>query len=225
VPHRADITPLYIWDPATGQYLDSTTGDPVPLEVVEAAMEAEVEESRERMRAIAEDLAEGNIDISEAQTRGMDEISIIAILLAALAIGGFPQVTEDITVTITRLTRLTFIDFEAFLDSVVNGDIRLRRLDGEINGSFLRLFDLFAQSGVGVFNELRRQEAITRGNTHEMRVLDPAAQHCNCCIGEAGHAEAIGTLRRIGNCTCVNSCRCRFVFGVLVDGRFVEENG
>ena len=67
---------------------------------------------------------------------------------------------------------------------------------------------------------LRREAAIRA--THEKRILDPGAQHCQCCIGQAGRWELIGTLLKIGGCDCANNCRCRFVFGREVDGEIVK---
>ena len=152
----------------------------------------------------------------------MQEMKIINTQSAALAKGGWGNMTQADWGAVGRISREQYEALNVYAKGVADGKIKLRRLDGEINGQFLRTSDQFMQGSVETFNEMQRREAATRGHTHEMRVLDSAAQHCDCCIGEAGHAETIGTLKRIGNCDCSNNCRCHFVFGSIVDGGFVE---
>lgn len=225
MPHKSR-TP-FRWNSLAKRYIDSK-GRFVPQSHVLDALEDQIIVAQKRMNNIAMKLVNGEIDLADAQLLGMDEIKIVNTASAALAKGGWAQMTPSDWGLTGRIIRDEYKEFETFLNKVTtsrvpeNGKIRLFKLDGSPNGQFLKQFDQFAQGGIKSFNDILRTEASARGATHELRTLDNKAQHCNCCIKEAGHPEKIGTLRSIGDCTCQNNCRCKKTFGVMVDDKFVE---
>ena len=80
------------------------------------------------------------------------------------------------------------------------------------SNTLLRRAKLYAQSGRGTYEEMKRIVAQDRGYTEERRLLSPA-EHCNGCVEEAMKGwQPIGTLRQIGDTECVTNCVCRFIF-------------
>ncbi len=218
---KSSLTPQYQFDPrlgSTGRYVNKSTGKIVSQAFVDSVMEGHIDTARQNANAIAENLAEGRISLADYQRLMMEQMKIVNTQSAALAKGGWANMTQGDWGSNGRISRQQYEDLDKYCAGIESGKIKLRRLDGEINGSFLRTSDQFAQGGVQTYNEVLRREAKVRGYTHEQRVLDTAAKHCHCCVDEADHWEPIGTLSRIGTCTCANNCRCKFIFGVELDG-------
>ncbi len=222
---KSSITPQFEFDPrlgSVGRYTDKATGRVVSKATVDSALESQINDARLRGNKIATRLANGKISLSEYQTSMMHQMKLINTQSAALAKGGWAQMTQGDWGAVGNLSREQYDGLNRYAEGIASGKVKLRRLDGEINGQFLRTSDQFTQGGAQMFNEMKRREAGINGFTHEMRVLDSAAQHCDCCIGEAGHWEPLGTLTKIGNCTCSKNCRCHFEFGTIqADGSIV----
>jgi len=222
---KARIAKKYAFDPrlgGTGRYVDATTGKIVSKGVVNTALEFQIDAARVNTRAIATNLANGNISLAEYQMAMAREMKTVNTISAALSKGGWENMSQADWGAVGRISRDQYVGLQGYAEKIASGEIKLHRLDGEINGNFLRTSDQFAQGGIQTQAQMERRAATASGNTHEMRVLDSAAEHCDCCIAEAGHAEPIGTLKKIGGCTCANNCRCHFVFGVMTNGKFVE---
>jgi len=217
---KSSITPQFEFDPrlgSTGRYTDKVTGRIVSQSTIDTALESQINDARIRGNKIATNLANGKISLSEYQTAMMQEMKIINTQSAALAKGGWGQMTSSDWGAVGNLSREQYSNLNKYANDIASGKVKLRRLDGEINGQFLRTSDQFTQGGAQMYNEMKRREAGINGFTHEQRILDSGAKHCDCCIGEAGHWEALGTLTKIGNCTCSKNCRCHFEFGTLQD--------
>lgn len=222
---RSRLTPTYLFDPrlgSTGRYVDARTGRIVPAATVNAALELQIDDARDRATAIATQLANSEISLADYQTAMAQEMKIVNTHSAALAKGGWANMSQADWGAVGRISRDQYAELEKFAVAISEGRIKLRRLDGGINGQFLRISDQFAQGGIQTFWEMKRREAEFSGATHEQRVLDKAAQHCDCCVGQAGHWEPIGTLKHIGDCTCAKNCRCEKIFGQEIDGEVME---
>lgn len=222
---RSRLTPPFQFDPrlgVTGRYTEASTGRIVSVNVVNQALELQIDDARQSVNFIARRLANAEISLAEYQVAMAQEMKVVNTISGALAKGGWANMSQADWGAIGRISRDQYAKLEDFAVSISEGKTRLRRLDGEINGQFLRISDQFAQGGIQTNSQMQRREAETRGNTHEIRVLESSADHCDCCVDEAGHAEVIGTLERIGDCDCANNCRCHFEFGVVVDGKFVR---
>lgn len=71
---------------------------------------------------------------------------------------------------------------------------------------------LYAKAGYGFYFELKRQQEKAEGKTEERRVMGKA-EHCDGCGKEADKGwQPIGTLRPIGDCSCIVQCKCSFEF-------------
>lgn len=83
-----------------------------------------------------------------------------------------------------------------------------------LDGRALARARQYAQAPRGIYESVRGRVAEALGYNEEMRVLH-GTDHCSAsarpgCIESAGHWAPIGTLPRIGGCTCLGNCRCTF---------------
>lgn len=223
---RSRLTPNIGFDPrlgATGRYVNLTTGRIVSAEFVANAHEVQIGVARQKVRAISEQLARQEITLADWQTQMAREIKTIHTQSAALAKGGWAQMTPSDWGAVGRITRDQYQFLENFAKDIFTGDQKLTNLAGQINGNFLRRSDLYAQAGAGTKSQMERREAGQRGLEFERRVLDERAQHCKCCPVQAGRGwQPLGTLVPIGGCDCSNNCRCHFEYGQEIDGQIVR---
>lgn len=85
-----------------------------------------------------------------------------------------------------------------------------------LDGRALARARQYGQASRGVYESVRGRVAEAMGYDEEMRVLH-GTDHCSAsslpgCIESAGRWAPIGTLPRIGGCTCRQNCRCHFTF-------------
>lgn len=222
---KSRLTPPFAFDPrlgSTGRYVDVSSGQMVPAQMVNDALEFQIKDAQQNVNAIAKQLANAEISLAEYQVAMAQEMKTVNTISGALAKGGWANMSQADWGAVGRISRDQYKALEDFAVSISKGKTKLRRLDGEINGQFLRISDQFAQGGVQTHSQMERRTAAASGATHERRVLDPGAEHCECCKGQAGHWEPIGALRKIGDCDCANNCRCHFIYGREVDGKIEE---
>jgi hypothetical protein len=213
---RESITaPNVGFDPrlgGTGRYVNLATGKIIKQPVELDALEAQIDKSRGNIERIGRQLANSEISLADWQLQTRTQMKLIHTQSAALAKGGWAQMSQADWGAVGRISRDEYMRLEKVAVSISKGDIKLRRLDGEINGQFLRISDQFGQAGYSTYEQIERRTANQNGLTEERRVLDPGAQHCDCCIGQADRWVPVGTLKPIGACTCVHNCRCEFEF-------------
>ncbi len=211
------LTQNIVFDPklgSTGRYVDVGTGRFVSAATVQEAMEAQITVATQKMQTIAQSLANQEITIAEWQIATRREMKIIHTQAAALSKGGWAQMSQADWGAVGRVARNQYELLEKFAVDIETGKQKLRNLAGEVNGQFLRRVDLYAQAGNGTKEQMNRRTAEQNGRTHEMRVLDPAAQHCDCCLAESGKGwQPIGSLKPLGACDCRSRDRCHFEFG------------
>lgn len=210
------LTLEFAFDPrlgTTGRYINKATGRLVPKQFVFDAMEAQIDRSRSNIERISTQLANSEISLADWQLQTRSQMKTIHTQGAALAKGGWANMSQADWGAVGRISRDEYRRLEDIAVKVSDGRLKLRRLDGGINGQFLRISDQFAQAGFQTSQQMERRTAQEKGNTEERRILNPAAQHCDCCLEQAAEKWVkIGTLRPIGGCECVHNCRCRFRF-------------
>lgn len=214
---RSNLTPDIGFDPrlgSTGRYVNLSTGRIISNQAVANAHEIQIGVARQNVRGLSEQLARQEISLADWQTQMAREIKTIHTQSAALAKGGWGQMTQSDWGAVGRITRNQYEFLENFAREIAEGDQRLINLAGQINGNFLRRSDLYAQAGITTRSEMERREARQRNLEFERRVLDARAKHCPCCPEQAGRGwQPLGTLLPIGRCDCTTNCRCHFQFG------------
>ncbi len=225
---KSKLTKNIVFDPrlgSTGRYVDVSTGRFVPATTVQDALETHITTSAEKMQTIAQSLANQEITIAEWQTATRREMKIIHTQAAALSKGGWAQMSQADWGAVGSISRRQYEFLEQFAIQIETGEQKLHNLAGEINGQFMRRVDLYSQAGNGTKEQMKRRTAIQNGHTHEMRVLDPQAQHCDCCLAEADRWEPIGTLKPLGACDCRTRDRCHFEFGQMQPDGVIKRVG
>ena len=99
----------------------------------------------------------------------------------------------------------------------------LLNMRGEPNGNFLRRADLYADAGNATKSEMERRQARLNQFTHEIRRLDPQAQHCKCCLAWADKWMPIGEMPGLGECDCNMKDRCTFFYGIEQEDGTIKE--
>jgi hypothetical protein len=225
---KSRLTKNIVFDPrlgSTGRYVDASTGRFVSAGTVQDALEEQITVATEKMQTIARALANQEISIAEWQVATRREMKLIHTQAAALSKGGWAQMSQADWGAVGRVSRNQYELLEKFAIQIETGEQKLRNLAGEVNGQFLRRVDLYAQAGNGTREQMNRRTAEQNGHTHEMRVLDPQAQHCDCCLAEAGRWELVGTLKPLGACDCRSRDRCHFEFGRELPDGTIERIG
>ena len=206
----------------TGRYTN-TKGQIVSVDVVQAGIEQQIESSAQIMGSAAKRFHEGKINIAELQIAMKDEMKLLHTRCAAIAKGGWKQMSQADWGSVGQITRIQYKTLENFMAEIANGDYKISKLDGSINGQFLQRVDLYAEAGNGTAKEIERRQAKLNGLTHERRILDPAAKHCGCCLSQAAlNWQLFGILKRLGECDCRSRDRCHFIFGAERNGKISE---
>lgn len=202
----------YLFDPrlgSTGRYVDAATGRIVSQATVTDALEAQIDKSRQSINTICKSLANGNISLAKWQLSMRSELKTIHTISGALGKGGWAQMAPADWLAVARSSKEQYRYLQRFANEIADGKQKLFNLAGEVNGQFLRRADLYGQAGNNTYNAIRDRQAQVNGNTEERRILDPGADHCDCCVEQAALGwQPIGTLKPIGACTCLSRCRC-----------------
>lgn len=210
------LTPNIVFDPrlgSTGRYVDTRLNRIVPAQFVQDQLEKQIAVAGEKMGALSAQLAEGNISLASWRNQMAAQMKTIHTQSAALAKGGWAQMTQSDWGAVGRIARDNYAKLNQFALDIQSGKQKLLNLAGKVNGNLLRRTDLYAHSGNAVKSQMERRTAEQGGLTHEKRVLDPAAQHCQCCLRHAGTWQPIGSLPPLGACDCNQRDRCHFIYG------------
>ena len=210
------LTPTLEFDPrlgTTGRYVNAQTGKMIPKQVIQDQLEKQIEIARRQMTNISADFANGEMSLATWRNQMAERMKIIHTQSAALSRGGWAQMTQSDWGAVGRISRDQYKFLDQFALDIQSGKQPLHRLDGELNGNFMRRVKLYADAGNSTKSEMERRQAKINQLTHEMRVLDPSAEHCQCCLLNAEKWALIGTLPKLGACECSTNDRCHFIFG------------
>lgn len=164
-----------------------------------------IRNSKRRMGRLTERLIRGDMSLEEWQTATMREVKYIHSAGAFLADGGPENIgIEAQAILQERLTEeIGYLN--RFADQIATGKQPLNRR--AVNRA-----KMYSDAGRGTYERVRRHNASRAGFDEERRVLGQA-DHCDCCIIEAEKGwKPLGTLKDIGDCTCLTNCHCTFSY-------------
>jgi len=155
---------------------------------------------------LANDLINGTVTLSEWTISMREYIRIIHTEAAALACGGWENVTPSMWGYVGSLIKKQYQFLDQFaLDIQTNSTYWL-------NGRLLVRMEMYSRAEWGTFESVLQRLAIMSGKTEERRVLG-VADHCDDCLSAAGQSwQPIGTLPLIGNSQCKTNCHCTFEY-------------
>lgn len=195
------MTPRYRWNPALMRYIDGS-GRMVARDAVVAEMERHVRSAREQMLAISERLAAGQIALADWQRYMAAEIKIIHVQSAAIAKGGWAQMTPADWGAVGQRLRVQYRYLARFAADIASGRQPL-------NGRFWVRVKMYANASRGTRLAVQRRAAARAGFGEGRRVLDDAAEHCDGCLDVASRGwMSLAALPPIGTQECIVNCRC-----------------
>jgi hypothetical protein len=170
------------------------------------ALRNEINARTQRLIGLADLYESGAIDADELERRASALVKELALLQATLAAGGPGRLTGR--------DRRNLEDWLAKQLHKGKGD------NGKPYGIQHLVNDLRKGMSIAQLrNRLRKYARNSRqafwtvfqnhAGPYGLRVMDPRAQHCQCCINEARKGvQFISQIRMIGDCDCLDGCRC-----------------
>ena len=153
---------------------------------------------------LAQSLIGGQVTVAEWELQMREYIRVIHTEAAALACGGWENVTPSMWGYVGSLIKKQYAYLHQFaLDIQADPAYWL-------NGRLLVRMEMYKRAEWGTFEAVLQRLALMSGKTEERRVLG-VADHCDDCLSAAGQGwQPIGTLPPIGNSQCKTNCHCTF---------------
>ena len=205
----------YVWDPRARRYIHLLSRRYIPSTVVrDQAVEPLILLTKNQMRSLSAQLAQGNTSLADWQQAMMAVIKPAQVAVALATNGGEENSSPTDYKKIAALILLYLLLFQNFADELESGQQAL-------NGRLMVRSDLYAQSARSVFEEMRRYGMSQYvGALQERRILG-LAEHCHTdkvrkgCVELADlNWQPINSLPRLGDTPCWTNCKCRFAFRV-----------
>ena len=220
------LTPQYLWNEAAHNYVDRATGRFVGRQAVRDQLDNVIDASSQVMRAISQQLREGDISLAEWQIQMMQQIKTTHLAGAAMQRGGWQQMTQAdfmgqqaeeeaeadsglpplgpillASAGLTVIVRREYGFLRDFAEQIVNGKQKL-------DGTLVRRAALYGQQGRPTYLTFWDSTAAQRGFDEERSILQPA-EHCAECVDEdAKDFQPLGQMIPIGRRICRGNDRC-----------------
>lgn len=206
-----ELTPQYGWNSEAQRYIDLSTGRFVTAAQVRTALDMAIMNGQSEIQHISTSLVNGQINLADWQTQMANQIRMIHLASASLAVGGWAQMTPADYGRVGAALRLQYQYLQQFAMQIELGAQPL-------NGRLITRAMLYGQAGRAFYEEMLREQAIRSGMNQERRVLG-AAEHCDDCVRISGMGwRPIGSLPRIGNSKCRTNCKCAFQYRKVQTG-------
>ncbi len=202
----------YRWNPSlgsTGRYIDEN-GRMVPSRDVVRQTERVIKGVRQEMRGLSLDLAKGDISLQRWYNGMRERIKLIHGLHAAIAKGGWANMTQGDWGRVGALTKKEY-------QYLANFALELKTGKQKLDGSFLYRSEMYAMASRRTASEVARHEA-KKKHTEEKRVLG-VADHCTTRGGKVGCLELAGrgwqpitSMPQIGDTPCRIHCHCHYIY-------------
>ena len=196
----------YGWNEAAHQYYDLTSGQFVSRETIANGLQDVMDAAAANMNTLSQKLMDGSISLSDWQTGMMDAIKQSHVASAALANGGWAQMTFSDWGATGQLIREQYDYLRNFAKEIADGT---QPLDGRL----LVRSDLYADAANGTYWEMDKRDHLQSGYDEGRRVLEAGADHCDDCLEYASEGwMPIDEIPEIGNSQCLTRCRCEIEY-------------
>lgn len=201
----------YGWNSVAHRYYNLDTGVFVSSTQVSQGLEAVMDASALQMNALTQSLIDGGISLADWQTSMMEQIKLTHTASAALANGGWAQMTPSDWGATGQMIREQYDFLRNYAQEIANGT---QPLDGRM----LVRSDLYADASNGTFWEMTKRDYLQNGYDEGRRVLEPGSDHCDDCEEYASEGwMPIDEIPEIGNSQCLTRCRCEIEFRVSTE--------
>ena len=201
------------WNAIAHRYYDLQTGVFVSKAAVREGLEAVIDSSALNMNAVTQSLIDGNISLAAWQTEMMSQIKLSHVASAALANGGFAQMSQADWGATGQLIREQYDFLRNFAREIADGT---QAMDGRA----LVRSDLYADAANTTYWNMNTRSFTQDGYDEERRILDSdRSTSCDDCIEFADEGwQPIGTLPEPGqDSVCMVRCRCRKAYRISTD--------
>ena len=196
----------YGWNEVAHRYYDAETGRFVPQSEIRNALENLIDQSGLNMNALTQSLQDGKISLADWQTGMMEAIKQSHVASAALANGGWAQMTQSDWGATGQLIREQYDYLRNFAKEIADGT---QALDGRL----LVRSDLYADAANGTYWEMDKRDHLQSGFDEGRRVLEQGSDHCDDCLEYASEGwMPIDEIPEIGNSQCLTRCRCEIIY-------------
>ena len=207
---RSSLTPAYSWHAGSQRYRNVAKGRWVSRQQVRQALDIALDRSRNEVARLSRELVAGRINLADWQTSVAREVKSMHMASAALAKGGWAQMTPQDTGRAGRIIRDEYAYLANFAQQVKTGQQKL-------DGSLVTRANLYAQAPRGTYHAIEQRGMMEQGKTECRNVLGPA-DHCegaNSCIEQTAKGWVSlsgGAMVPIGRRLCLANCRCRLEY-------------
>lgn len=175
-PEPNPLIPLFLWSVAAHNYIDRKTGRFVSRQVIRDQLENVIDASSQVMRALSQQLREGDISLAEWQTQMMQQIKTTHLAGGAMQRGGWQQMTQADFGRVGQIVRREYDFLRTFAEQIASGEQKL-------DGTLARRAGLYGQQGRPTYLTFWDSTAAQRGFDEERSILQPA-EHCKECVSE-----------------------------------------
>lgn len=198
--------PPFRWNAAARRYVDAR-GRFVSDAEVRKALEGALANAQWRGRNLSQQLRAGEVSLADWQQGMRRIIKQVHLYSAAVAAGGWAQMTYTDFGNLGPVIRFHYGRLQAFAQAIEAGY--------PLMGRFMSRVELYLLAGRGSYWMQAAKLAKGQGMTHERNVLHPA-DHCAECVTQTGLGWVpIGTLVPVGARTCLSRCKCTIEYSNL----------
>jgi hypothetical protein len=201
---RSGLTPSITYQETTGRYR-GPGGQFVSGAVVRAELDAFLDRTEKDILAVTEALRAGRISLSDWQLAMEKAVKGVHVASAALAKGGWAQVTQADLGRAGQKIRAQYGYLRNFAADIASGKQRL-------DGTLARRAALYVQAGRNTYHAVEQREMRARGMVEERNLLSPGDSCPGCLAADALGWVELGTLPEIGTRDCTMNCRCRIAY-------------
>jgi hypothetical protein len=193
----------YGYNTVSHRYYSITSGQFVSRETVAEGLQSMMDVSALRMNALTQNLIDNKITLANWQTGMMTEIKNTNVASAALANGGWANMTQSDWGATGQLIREQYDYLRNYAKEIADGT---QALDGRA----LVRSDLYADAANGTFWEMDKRSMIADGYDMARRVLEVKDDgNCDGCLEAAAEGWLpIDDVLPIGDAECMTRCRC-----------------
>src|SRR6478609_2850675 len=202
-PKPAAPVPPFTWNANAGRYTDAR-GRFVATPTVRDAAQAVVAGSADRMAALSGRLAAGRISLAQWELGMAGEIKAIHLAQAAVAAGGWAQLTPADFGAVGAALRAQYRYLDGFARAIAAGTQALPGVAARAR--------LYAAAARGTGQGIAGRAAGRAGKHMEANRLG-MAEHCPGCVTETDRGWVpIGQLVPVGQRQCQVNCKCEVIY-------------
>lgn len=193
-------SPQFRWNSVSKRYI-APNGRFVSIERVRQALNDFIDLTTGNMKALSQDLVEGRISLGAWQKEMQVLIKQTNLAGASVERGGWYQMTPSDFGAVGQKIRGEYEYLQNFANQIASGEQRL-------DGTLWSRAQLYGQQGRVTYHDFAAREASRQGMDEESSTTT-GTEHCQSCIDEEDKGWVPrGTLKPIGDRTCLSHCNC-----------------